>query len=478
LYGSLYRDGPRDYAIFSMPSGLAYYPPSNSVLVCDQKNHAIRVVNLTSQHTSTLVGIGNPCDIRYGVSCEAAYPGDYAEGNVTTARFNEPSSIVWVSGTHWAIVTDSLNHRIRKVNILTGQTELLAGRGEKDASVTQLDGIGAAAFFSFPTGIATDAAGTTVYITDTFNNQIRKITFDRSITPDTAMVTTLAGPGADGSAAGTEGVGTLATFSQPSGVAFFPQAFGAWLIIADTISHRIRMLPLTNTTFYKPHENISQAFVSCFICPAGFISKTANSLACEACAVGTYAGSGSDTCTVCPEGSTTLQAGGSEISACICDQTLYRVVSATGKVSCNKCPVGARCEDGTCALHSVQHNCGKGKDGVSITGTWVRQRSEINDNTFILSSCPSGYQKSAEACVKCATCGDAGGWCARAEYIVDSSDVNSRCQICPQVHAVCACHVCIYTHVCTCMCARRRCSALCGIHCRFLRCILQMPDFS
>ena len=70
------------------------------------------------------------------------------------------------------------------------------------------DGIGAAASFNAPTGIAVDASGT-LFVADEFNQAIRKIT------PD-GKVTTIAGTGVSGSA---DGKGDVASFFNPGSVA-------------------------------------------------------------------------------------------------------------------------------------------------------------------------------------------------------------------------------------------------------------------
>src|SRR6266853_861236 len=74
--------------------------------------------------------------------------------------------------------------------------------------IGNVDGVGAAARFNFPRGVATDSAGN-VYVADTGNNTIRKIT-------PAGVVSTLAGLA--GNAGSDDGTGTNARFASPMGV--------------------------------------------------------------------------------------------------------------------------------------------------------------------------------------------------------------------------------------------------------------------
>ncbi len=69
-------------------------------------------------------------------------------------------------------VADTLNSRIRKIAAGTGTITTVAGTG--DVAFSGDNGPGSAAALNFPIAVATDAIGN-VFITDTFNHRIRKI---------------------------------------------------------------------------------------------------------------------------------------------------------------------------------------------------------------------------------------------------------------------------------------------------------------
>jgi sugar lactone lactonase YvrE len=102
-------------------------------------------------------------------------------------------------------VVDKTNHTIRKIVIATGVVTTLAGAGTDGYA----DGIGAAALFAGPGGLAIDSSGN-LYTAEKNNHTIRKIT-------PAGVVTTLAGTvGTEGNADGT---GAAASFATPHGLA-------------------------------------------------------------------------------------------------------------------------------------------------------------------------------------------------------------------------------------------------------------------
>lgn len=154
-----------------------------------------------------------------------------ADGIGAAARFFEPKGIVQVGASLY--VADN-NNTIRRISTTTGEVTTLAGRPGFSG---RADGTGAAASFNFPYGIASD--GSNLYVTDD-SHTVRKIVIA------TGEVSTLAGtPGLSGSA---DGMGTVASFNLPRGIA----TDGTNLYIADSKNHTIRKVVIATgvvTTF-------------------------------------------------------------------------------------------------------------------------------------------------------------------------------------------------------------------------------------
>ena len=130
--------------------------------------------------------------------------GGSADGTGAAAQFTSPEGTA-VDAAGNVYVADTVNDTIRKITP-AGVVTTLAGTAGQGGSA---DGTGAAAHSTFPTGVAVDGAGN-VYVADSYNDTIRKIT-------PAGVVTTLAGTaGQSGSADGT---GAAARFNTPSGMA-------------------------------------------------------------------------------------------------------------------------------------------------------------------------------------------------------------------------------------------------------------------
>ena len=122
-------------------------------------------------------------------------------GTGTTASFNSPDAIA-IDDSGNIYVADCYNHMVRKITP-SGIVTTLAG----SSSPGRADGVGTAASFYYPRGIALDKDGT-IYVADYGNYIIRKIT-------KTGIVSTFAG---SGTRANVDGIGNTASFSGPIGI--------------------------------------------------------------------------------------------------------------------------------------------------------------------------------------------------------------------------------------------------------------------
>jgi len=143
-------------------------------------------------------------------------------GTGRDAQFNNPSGVaVDTSGNIY--VADSGNHQIRKIT--PGRVvSTIAGSGTEGSA----NGAGTAAQFREPAGVAVDTSGN-IYVADARNHQIRKISPEK-------VVSTLAGSGTAGS---VDEAGERAGFDWPTGVAV--DTLGN-IYVAGNIGHRIRKI--------------------------------------------------------------------------------------------------------------------------------------------------------------------------------------------------------------------------------------------
>lgn len=201
-------DGSGAAARFNAPFDVAVGAAGN-LYVADSGNHTIRVISPAGAVT-TLAG--------------AAGLAGSGDGTGPAARFNSPGGIIADAAGN-LFVTDTFNHVIRRITP-AGAVTTIAGMAQMPGNA---DGNLRSARFNTPVGIALDGAGN-LYVADTGNHTIRKIT-------PAGVVTTLAGTA--GSAGAVDGIGPAARFNLPFGVA--SDAMGN-LYVGDSGNYTIRKI--------------------------------------------------------------------------------------------------------------------------------------------------------------------------------------------------------------------------------------------
>jgi len=165
-----------------------------------------------------------------------------ADGTGAAARFSGPSGVA-ADNQGNVYVTDSGNNTIRKITPAGIVTTIAGLAGAKGSA----DGIGTNASFNLPTGIAVDT-NEILYVADEFNDTIRKIT----PVGTNWMVSTLAGQ--VGVANWADGLGTNALFSTPAAIAV---DVAGNVYVADTANDVIRQINsfgFVSTIAGQPHH--------------------------------------------------------------------------------------------------------------------------------------------------------------------------------------------------------------------------------
>lgn len=178
-------DGPRTSAQFYSPRGLAV-DAAGTLYVADWRNHTVRRIAADGSVT-TLAG--------------TAGSAGHVDSVGAAARFTYPRGVAIAGG--YLVVSESA-HVIRRIDLATGAVTTLAGQAGVSGFA---DGIGTAARFAEPYGVAIDAAGT-AYVADANNHMVRRVSA-------AGVVTRLAGQmDPVGSADGTGAAARFSTANQ------------------------------------------------------------------------------------------------------------------------------------------------------------------------------------------------------------------------------------------------------------------------
>lgn len=227
-----YADGEKELSVFDHPGGLSV-DASGQVYIADTNNHVIRKIDLLGNVT-TLAGSGFIGDAD-GMGAAAAFY--HPEDVVVTS-----SGIIYVADTLNHVVRRILpDGSVTTLNALSDRAVQVAP-GVVEAAGDYLDGALEDAKFNEPSALALDSKGN-LYVSDTGNQLIRYIDFstqrvttvagyvDEEFVYETDALYALSGY--------VDGPEREARFFSPKGIAITGEG---GLLIADSLNHTIRYL--------------------------------------------------------------------------------------------------------------------------------------------------------------------------------------------------------------------------------------------
>lgn len=145
------------------PRGMCFDEKNGRIIFADSDAHAIFEYNLNTKKVKRIAGKVLGRDLR-GMPV-----GGYVDGDVAKAVFHHPTDVA-INSAGTIFVVDSGNHAIRQIS--NGKvTTIVGGKSEGDA-----DGSRQIALFNYPTCVAVHPVNGNVYVSDTENNKVKRIT--------------------------------------------------------------------------------------------------------------------------------------------------------------------------------------------------------------------------------------------------------------------------------------------------------------
>ncbi len=207
-------NGPAAAAQLDLPTALAV-DASHNLYIADTQNHRIRKIAAATASITTVAGDGTQ-----------SFKGD--NGPAIAASIDSPTGLA-TDAAGDLFLSDTHNHRIRKISATTGLITTVAGTGSPGFSG---DGNSAtAATLALPHGLSIDSAGD-IFIADNANHRIRRID------AITGAITTVAGSGTQ-SFGGDNGAAVAATLDSPRATTITPAGL---VTLSDTANQRVRQL--------------------------------------------------------------------------------------------------------------------------------------------------------------------------------------------------------------------------------------------
>ncbi|MBR3632383.1 MAG: hypothetical protein IKN49_04945 [Elusimicrobiaceae bacterium] len=248
--------GNADMTSLRGPSGLAIDEEHGFLFVADAGHHRVRMITLKNYPDMVLqdndpmkrwafAQIATPDDMSdeevasfhiprgyiYTVAGNgrAGYEGEGAQA--IASSLNGPSAVA-ISPAGELYISDTDNHRIRKIDRNTGKLITVVGNGEPGDSGDS--GLAVNARLYYPTDIAFDKQGN-LFISDTGNNKIRVVEHRSQ------RIFTIAGDGKRGYMGDNTGRSVDARFNHPTGLAMDSKGR---IYVSDTDNQRIRRISI------------------------------------------------------------------------------------------------------------------------------------------------------------------------------------------------------------------------------------------
>jgi hypothetical protein len=329
---------------FVRPTDVKIHPSGEYALVIDSDDCTVRRLFMNGS-TTRFAGT-------------SGVPG-YLEGTGTNSRFDGLNAIAFAPSGRFALVTEAVGHRIRRLD-LTGPlpvSTLLAGSTTPTAGFAE--GFGSSARFNVPRGIVVSPDETYALVCEVFNHgRIRRITL------------------------ATQQVSTLVTMSgliSGSHLTWHPAMDSVIVTGSVDVLRRIRVPHGNQTDFAgwttQLGSTVGIAITRCLItgygivghacaqCPPNTFSNGTG--ACMACPANTFSIVGSSSCGVlappgffvsggfipCPANSFCIGGNDTARACTVCAGGTHRTRSCTVTMDseCTPCPGGTFCSDGISA---------------------------------------------------------------------------------------------------------------------------------
>jgi sugar lactone lactonase YvrE len=227
-----YADGPGIAAEFGYPLGIAVSADGLSVYVADayDNQETIRRIATASDGTVT-------------VSTVAGGGSGFQDGSGAASQFGNVEEMALSADGATLYVADGGNSVIRKIALAADGTATVSTIAGKVNGWDHLDGVGTAALFTYPQGVALDTFGN-LYVSEESSGNNYSVTGDstlREVALATNQVSTLVLNIFGNTGGSTDGIGSKAAFNLPDAVVVDGSGN---IYVADSANSTIRKIAI------------------------------------------------------------------------------------------------------------------------------------------------------------------------------------------------------------------------------------------